>query len=537
LAVQALSPFISVAEPSKQFTEEILATRINDVVEAVDWSSSQNLITMNFGLIFGKYNLSVFDYLSQQYSSSSQYPEVIRVKRLAELNDYDSDIIDSNLRDALTNQPMLSHTPFTINESISGETNTEWFSLYDRYMLDAYRYAEELNWETQKWNMTQVFNDFLKVYEATGGTFLLYNPLTNSSWYLDKHYNKWLDEYTGYRRWYDERAESLNILVKLSQLGVNEALNKADEIWKDINSQMWNGEYYNYVENHTVAECAVAFHTIVGEYYKTRDGILFLNNSLKDIDTKLLKDNWSSLLWSPDAFAVRHATTNQERRLMDTLNALTVLHSYYPLFDETMRGNFRSMLSNGTAWKGLLANSGLYSDVTKKFQWYYGYEESPEAIFGGKVDLGNDTNSPSAAGAMLMFLEGIIPDSGNLAIPLLDERCEDTESMFPSTHFGFNYQERMIRIPVIAGRLEFQFGSETVPCDFGSDGIYEVRFSSDWDSIVSVSEVGALKGNLSYISGSTNTSALTTLYLITMLVVLVVFVILVLRKNEKARKA
>jgi hypothetical protein len=112
---------------------------------------------------------------------------------------------------------------------------------------------------------------------------------------------------------------------------------------------------------------------------------------------------------------------------------------------------------------------------------------------------GNYGDDATCAGAMILFLNGIVPDSGSLAIPVIDETYEDWCSMFPAGEFQFDYAANTIRIPVWKGKINFIFGADTASYTFPTDGVYEVHFSSDWNHVTSARKVSMLDNRFSYI--------------------------------------
>ena len=89
----------------------------------------------------------------------------------------------------------------------------------------------------------------------------------------------------------------------------------------------------------------------------------------------------------------------------------------------------------------------------------------------------------------MLFLYGIIPDTGSLAITASNERYQDYQTCFPTSEWSFNYQNSSIRIPVMAGNLTFIFGSQNVTQSFPSNGVYDVQFASDWNSVSAINKV------------------------------------------------
>lgn len=93
-------------------------------------------------------------------------------------------------------------------------------------------------------------------------------------------------------------------------------------------------------------------------------------------------------------------------------------------------------------WQGLLASS-LYNNGQFKFL---------------STDTGYSSDASSLA-AMMMFLDGIVPDTGYLAINASNEAYQDYRTCFPTSEWSFNYHDQSIRIPVMQGNLSFLFGS------------------------------------------------------------------------------
>jgi hypothetical protein len=90
---------------------------------------------------------------------------------------------------------------------------------------------------------------------------------------------------------------------------------------------------------------------------------------------------------------------------------------------------------------------------------------------------------------MLLFLEGIVPNTGYLAINASEEQYQDYRTCFPTADWNFNYQTQTIRIPIMKGTLSFIFGSQEVTQNFPSNGVYDVQFASDWNSIFSITKI------------------------------------------------
>lgn len=53
----------------------------------------------------------------------------------------------------------------------------------------------------------------------------------------------------------------------------------------------------------------------------------------------------------------------------------------------------------------------------------------------------------------------------------------------------FNFTDQTIRVPVISGDLGFIFGSHEVTQNFPTNGVYDIQFSADWNSITQVTKI------------------------------------------------
>ncbi len=117
----------------------------------------------------------------------------------------------------------------------------------------------------------------------------------------------------------------------------------------------------------------------------------------------------------------------------------------------------------------------------------------------GKFKFYSDSGSadPSTALAMaLLFLYGIVPDTGNLYIPLIHNDYEDTYTL--NKYFSVDLTNHKIRIPVKAGNLIFIYGTTPLTVVFAEDGVYDVTFSADWNMLSSKTKVADVDPRLLY---------------------------------------
>lgn len=409
---------------------------------------------MIYDQIFCRQNASVFDNAILEALYAYDYCNVIFIARLAEINRYSSRIINSSVITALQNFHMCGSFPITMSYNNS-------FILYDRYMINAYRYAKELN--VSGWDINQSYLDFVQEYmkppnNSQYGEMLWINPQMNYSESQSSRY-------------YDEHAETLDMFLEFALAGINESAKYADDAWISTQSH-WDGSIYGYRTSSGDVECEMGnFAQVISEYRNYRGDIPYFSRVIADLENKLLIEGFDSRGWGTVG-VIQHASDNTQLRLGETLGNLLALQMFYPYFNNNAQSSFRDMLGTNS-WQGLIA-SPLFDN--NRFQW------NNDTTFGFDSDASN-------VGLMTLFLSGVIPTTGNLAINASEERYPDYRTCFPTSQWQFNYQNKMIRIPVKAGTLSFIFGSRQVNENFGSDGVFEVYFADDWNRIVLVKKV------------------------------------------------
>jgi parallel beta-helix repeat protein len=436
-------PFSSLLYAPLAHAQTALADTINNC--RVD--SSADPVTIHFAATMGTTSL-------QQYDSvifSNAY-DCFYAKTLADIDGYTSSSLDSQVKSALASMPMIGNMP---------RTYQSYWLVYDRYMINAYRWSQQWNIETAKWNETQAAEEAINCYHKAGRALLGLD--------LDRGY-------LASNRYYDENGQTLDIMNKLG------SSSDALAIWNYLNSAHWNGQIYTYTPGGGF-ECEVGpFAMLIGYYHATNPTIPYFDRISLDLYNKMLKNGWSSPAWSSSPGVMQHASSNSEKRLENTLDGFTALQAYYCLGSTDYKQAFQSLLTDSPkAWEALVS-SPLYS--SGKFSWREGQSVSDAA---------------TASGMMLLLLEGVVPDTGCLAIPLNEWRYQDQATMLPYTHFRFDYSSRRIRIPVFAGSIKFQFGTSVANATFTSNGIFEVQFSSDWNNVIGVNLVSPLSDQFYYL--------------------------------------
>jgi hypothetical protein len=467
----SLMLFIGVNPTSSSANVITLADTINQSYLTVNWSSS--FWTFQPGLVFNAVSLSDYDTYIQQYASKQDWLMVLRIKQLAEENGYNSPTIDNITQQAIKNMPMLYHLPLT--ETWNGGT---WFVVYDRYVLNAYRYGQQYGY-TAKWDKSDAYQELLATYNNASVPSLGYNPITLTTY---QQYTQNLNPHrpvvsVSYSRYYDEVAETLDTFLKL---GGNDA-----GLWNYLQNNFWTGTMYGYTNDTAVYECEVGFFAlIIGNYYvASGKTVPYFDRVYTDLYNKLLVNGWNSSAWGIQG-VLQHALGVPQLRLENTFGAILALQAFSGSSNwQSSWVNLLTGSNNTSAWQALIA-SPLYSN-------------------GQFREYSDSSALDTEEGMMLLFLEGIIPNTGSLAIPLNEEGYQDTASAFPSSLFRFDYVNRRIRIPVNSGVLKFQFGTRIASATFPLSGVYEVQFSNDWNSVIgSPKMIGPLPSLFHYLQSS-----------------------------------
>lgn len=216
------------------------------------------------------------------------------------------------------------------------------------------------------------------------------------------------------------------------------------------------------------------FAQVIAEYRNSRGDIPYFNQVIEDLENTLLTNEYNSRAWGGTG-VIKHADGNPQKRLGETMGNLIALQMLYPYFSEGNQTNFQNMLSPG--WQGLL-NSSLYHNGQFSFM-----------DIDGNGTPGSYNDEASLLGAMTLFLYGVVPQTGSLAINASNERYQDYHTCFQTSQWQFNYTNHSIRLPIDKGNLTFIFGSQNVTGDFPEDGVYDIQFSSDWNSITSTTKI------------------------------------------------
>ena len=458
-----------------------LADTLNNVIKNVTWDSGDSWTATWGPILGGQIPSQALDNAITNDINRNDYPDALYVARIADLNNYSSTTIQTATQTALQRLSMSGSLP-----GIQGDVSSQYgdpgnlaLELHYRFALWGYKYAQNTAL-SQKWNVTQAYNDFVALYNkpplnSAFGEMLWADPQSN-----------WAKSFSS--RYYDECAETLSVFLIFAELGMPGALGYADKVWAGLQNH-WTGTFYEYTVGSGIVECEMGnFAQIIAEYSQLKGGVQNIpnwNRVIQDLSYKLLSNGWNSTAWSSPGVIV-HATTNPQTRLWETMGALIALNEFYQGFNITQQITLQNMLmGSGTtlpAWRGLLSSN-----------------LSINGQFKGVSTDSSPYNDATMCGASTLFLYGIAPVTGNLLIPAIEENYDDYRTEFRNSQFQFNYNNHKITIPVTAGQFTFIYGSMPTSYTFPSNGVYTIQFSNDWNTIVAVNREQSMKSQSSII--------------------------------------
>jgi hypothetical protein len=98
---------------------------------------------------------------------------------------------------------------------------------------------------------------------------------------------------------------------------------------------------------------------------------------------------------------------------------------------------------------------------------------------------------------------GSVPVTETKAVPIQEYHYEYTYNMLDHDLFNINLTAREVTLSIAeSGTVAFIFNS-TVNQSFSQDGTYTVQFSTDWNSIISVTRISDLPNDRKYLLQAT----------------------------------
>lgn len=372
-----------------------------------------------------------------------------------------------------------------------------YFAVTFRELLWGFYWAIEYGdtAELAKWNLTTAYDTMRSAWKANGKGFMyIYNDSTTYE-FLD--------------RYYDEEAETMACFVQFYAFNVTNALQDAQAEWNYINANYWvsypiGQEHYGYLAgNITEWECEAGGFLQIAKWlnYCSNNSLPFMNRTIIDFQNRFLANGWNSYQWnyyeytndtSVPVYCVVHSyPSNPQHRLINTIISWSSIMGVFGNFSSNQKQNAINLLEGydgyDPAWK-LLFNStcGLFNPTSLAFR------------------LTNDDSSPynnlsTSFAVALIFLLGIVPINATLAIPIEEMHYEYIYNALDHDLFSIDLGSRNVTVSIgIPGTVAFLFNS-TVYQNFSENGTFEIQFSSDWNSIVSVARIGDLPSNRIYL--------------------------------------
>ena len=461
---------------------------LKDVIGAalatINWADTgHSTFKVYHGAVLGKYDVTTFESEINYHNglgTKDGYKLAALFRTLADLRGLSSSTLDSYTAITLQNTPFLGATHVPDNDTYN---NKSYFCTYRYGQCYMYSVAKKLGVATDKWNSNLAWQEIKSVLDIAGHGVLFLNTSDNT--YVDLG-----------NRLYDENAQSISVMIELYEADkANNAGALAyarDTLWAYVNNNLWFTDHYGYNPGDSGYECEGPFFAIVAARLRALNGYTLANwdRVITDVKSRFLNNGWDSPQWTYGTTryyaVVHHHTANSQRRLMNTIGAWTVLHAFYRVLDPTSQAAIQNLLNGpaGPAWQLLINNSGLFDSTANRFRW---------------TSDGTTNDDATAAGCVLLFLLGIVPQDGSLLVPLHEFNYECRGGSTLNRYFLFNYDARTIRIPVKAGTIQFIYGTSPVSYTFPANGVYEITFSSDWNSITSVSKVGDVDPTLTYV--------------------------------------
>ena len=295
-------------------------------------------------------------------------------------------------------------------------------------------------------------------------------------------------------RYYDEGAETIDMYLTFWLLGVSSALSQAENWWSWVNANLYDtnsssGSFYKYALEWTTFECeAGGFDQIISRLYYYDPAIPDVSNLLTDLETRFLSQGWSSPQWATSNYVVQHAVGNSQERLENTIMSWAALFGLYADMTSNMQSQLQGLLDGSAgpapAWN-LLLQSELYDNSTGMFRM----------LSTGSVNV-----DATADAAVLMMLLSTVPVTGALAVPMEDCVYEDINNVIDGGISNINLATKTVTVSVDkAGTFLSTFGTDIIQYDLGSPGVWQLNFTSDWNTIASAELLSSLPNSRIYL--------------------------------------
>jgi hypothetical protein len=462
---------------------EVIADLVSNVSTSAGWNSTPQ--TIYDGIALGKTTVAQLQKAVDAINVDSASDAETVFYWYLQLSKFGVGINDTTIKAALNAMPMLPNIgglPYNYqNDGVAS------FLVSNRFVLYAYQWAVELNYQTAKWNLTKAYTTFNNTVASYQKPLLCVGS-DGEGWGID--YGP---------RYYDECAQTIDMYLTFYLLGISDGLKQAQYWWNWENDNLWafteTGEgYYQYALDNQDFECeAGSFDMLIWRLYAHDQSTPHITNLFTDIETRALSQNWSSPQWAD--YVVVHTTGNYQQRLGNTIISWASMMGLYGNMTATMQAQVQ-MLLNGTAadepaWS-LTMRSELYDNTT--------------GLFRMRSDWDGPANEATADAAVLLMLLSTVPETGALAVPLQDYQYQDLNGIIDGGFFNVTLAARKVTISVSnPGTFLSMFGTHIFQYSIESPGIWQLTFSEDWNSLTAKTLLSELPNTRLYLGAANYT--------------------------------
>jgi len=422
--------------------------------------------TVLYGIAFKKIDATALDEVVTNEADAKNWLNVAKALTRAEIIGYSSPTIEEKTKEFLSNCPFFSSAKLP-------KTSTEGWSNWGHCVLNGYKWSKQLNWETDRWDVSNGYEALYKFRFKQPAVYWFCNIDTGE---VERLFGG---------RWH-QCGMLISLWTKFMEVGEGRAWSAVNMEWNNLNQNYWKNDHYIYAPEWPDWEMRFDMvATNIIKAYRLLPHILgdYIFRIKIDLEKRLVLSLWNSPQWGGYKVCVHHYAGNMQRRLDPTMGAWMILHAFYRIMSDKAKRNIRTMLLGEGVTKAsdAILESELFDSASNRFR-----------------RANDDTWSDewTAKGCAALFYTAIVPNTGALAIPIISEGTGTAypNDTFNPTHFEFDYLNRTVKVPLYAGKVGFQFGTKLVEEVFPFDGIYKITFSQDWNSILQKTKVGDLTG-------------------------------------------
>ena len=462
---------------------------------------TESIQSLYFGYVL---NYTSKEEIKEKFESLTDWREIIKWAPVLEYLGIEN---ETKVKWALDNAEWAGDLPATGNFEVEGGGTKKGYNLNSAYILWGYYYADKYNYALSTWNITKAFNYF----KDKIGDNITNNPDSPPAAILEDG-TFWYGGLGYLPRLYDEVCGAINTYIAFYRFGnITEALELASSMWEKAYDIFWSTYwipegYFKYALTSDLVEWQSGGVLLRIAKLKYFNNSVSFERMYPNFEHRALMDAWYSKTWcyqeNDSYYAVVHSYKhNQQRRLHGTMRLWAALQQLYLKFNSSCQENMIAMLEgspdiepqNIPAWKLLL------SEKTDLF--IHESLDNPEYLHKFKWDNnGVPSDSATIAGLILMLTLGIYPNTTTIAFPLIEEKNIDLRYYLPSL-YQLDLIEHKLKLPILrSGTMYFKLNATKVQANFTEGkGVYIIKFSSDWNSILSVTYLSDLPSNIPFL--------------------------------------